>query len=171
MTLKTTMIALSAGALTLAGPVLAQDAPPAEIATAVGAAETAGVVSALMEAGEVTVFVPTNEALDNAPQDLLGDVLGDMELLASVIQGYAVEGTVMAADAMQAINDGGGTFEVESLGGTMLALTLDGDVISVAGVGETVATVVTRDVQFGNITIHVIDAAILPAMPEDLATE
>jgi uncharacterized surface protein with fasciclin (FAS1) repeats len=34
-----------------------------------------------------------------------------------------------------------------------------------------VATVVTPDVQFGNITIHVIDAAILPAMPEDLATE
>jgi uncharacterized surface protein with fasciclin (FAS1) repeats len=93
-------------------------------------------------------------------------VLADEDLLASVIQGYAVEGTVMAADAATAIADGGGTFEVESLGGTMLALTMDGDVISVAGVGSTVATVVQPDVQFGNITIHVIDAAILPMTME-----
>jgi uncharacterized surface protein with fasciclin (FAS1) repeats len=145
---------------------MAQDGPPEEISTAVEAAETAGVLSALLEGGEVTVFVPTNEALDNAPQDALGAVLADPEMLASVIQGYAVEGTVMAADAAQAIEDGGGTFEVESLGGTMLALTMDGDVISVAGVGSTVGTVVTPDVQFGNITVHVIDGAILPAMPE-----
>jgi uncharacterized surface protein with fasciclin (FAS1) repeats len=160
-----TITTILAGGLALAGPAFAQDIPE-EISTAVGAAETAGVIQTLMDAGEVTVFVPTNEAIASAPQDLLGEILGSPEMLASVIQGYAVEGTIMAADAMTAIEEGGGTFEVESLGGTMLALTMDGDVISVAGVGDIVGTVVTPDVQFGNITVHVIDGAILPAMPE-----
>jgi uncharacterized surface protein with fasciclin (FAS1) repeats len=155
-----------ASALALATPVLAQDGPPEEISTAVGAAETAGVLETLMGAGEVTVFVPTNDAITAAPEDVMGEVLGSPDLLASVIQGYAVEGKIMAADAMTAIEESDGTFEVESLGGTMLALTLDGDVISVAGVGETVATVTQADIEFGNITVHVIDAAILPAVME-----
>jgi uncharacterized surface protein with fasciclin (FAS1) repeats len=163
--LRTLAIATcAAGAL--AFPALAQDAPPEEISTAVEAAETAGVIETLMAGGEVTVFVPTNDALAAAPQDVLSTVLGDPATLASVIQGYAVSGTVTAADATQMLTDNNGTLEVESLGGTMLALTLDGDVISVAGVGDTVATVVTPDIQFGNITVHVIDAAILPAVPE-----
>ena len=113
------------------------------------------------------MFVPTNDALAAAPQDLFAQVTGDPELLATVIQGYAVEGTVTAAAATDLINENDGTFEVESLGGTILALTLDGDVISVAGVGDTVATVVTPDVQFGNVTVHVIDGAILPALPPE----
>jgi uncharacterized surface protein with fasciclin (FAS1) repeats len=161
----TTSTALVAAALALTGPAFAQDVP-SEISTAVEAAETAGIISALTGGGEVTVFVPTNDAIAAAPQDLLGQVLADPEVLASVIQGYAVEGKIMAADATQLLTENDGTLEVESLGGTMLALTLDGDVISVAGVGETIATVVTPDIEFGNITIHVIDAAILPAMPD-----
>ncbi|TFL19990.1 fasciclin domain-containing protein [Jannaschia formosa] len=159
---------LSAGTLALTAPAFAQDAPPAEISRAVEAAETAGVLETILAGGEVTVFVPTNEALASAPQEVLGEVLGDPERLAAVIQGYAVEGTVMAADAEQAILAGEGVFEVESLGGTMLALTMDGDVISVAGAGETVALVVTPDIQFGNVTIHTIGSAILPGTPEDM---
>jgi uncharacterized surface protein with fasciclin (FAS1) repeats len=166
----TTKIRSTAGwllgaALALPAAALAQDIPE-DISTAVETAEMAGVVGAITSGGEVTVFVPNNEAIAGAPSQVLDQVLADEEMLSSVINGYAVEGTVMAADAAEAITSGGGTFEVESLGGTMLALTMDGDVISVAGVGDIVGTVVTPDVQFGNITVHVIDGAILPAMPE-----
>ena len=164
---QVTTTALTAGALALAAPAIAQETPPEEISTAVEAAESAGIIETLTSGGEVTVFVPNNGAIEGAPQDALQTVLADPALLTSVIQGYAVEGTVMAADAMQMIEDNGGMFEVESLGGSMLSLMMDGESIAISGEGETTAMVVTPDLQFGNITIHVIDGAILPvALPE-----
>lgn len=163
---QATTTVLTAGALAFAAPVLAQETPPEEISTAVEAADTAGIIETLVSGGEVTVFVPSNDALTAAPQDALQTVLADPSLLTTVIQGYAIDGTVMAADATQMISDNGGTLEVESLGGSMLTLTLDGETISVSGEGDTMATVVTPDLQFGNVTIHVIDGAILPvALP------
>ena len=150
----------AAGALAFAMPALAQDAPPEEISTAVGAAETAGVLETLMSGGEVTVFVPTNDALAAAPQDQLNEILGDPEMLAQVIQGYAVSGAVMAADVMEMAADG--PADVDTMGGGTLQISVEGEQVMVKGEGDTMATVVTPDLQFGNITIHVIDAAVLP---------
>ena len=164
---QVTTTVLAAGTLAFAAPAFAQETPPEEISTAVEAAESAGIIETLTSGGEVTVFVPSNDAIAAAPQDALQMVLSDPALLTSVIQGYAVEGTVMAADAMQMVEDNGGTAEVETLGGTMLSLTMDGESLSVSGEGETMASVMTPDLQFGNITIHVLDGAILPvALPE-----
>ena len=151
---------LAAGALALAAPAFAQEAPPEDISQAVGAAETAGVLETLMSGGEVTVFVPTNDALAAAPQDQLNEILGDPEQLGAVIQGYAVSGTVMAADVMELAADG--PADVDTMGGGTLQVSVEGDQVMVKGEGDTMATVVTPDLQFGNITIHVIDAAVLP---------
>ena len=150
---------LAASTLAIAAPAFAQDVP-AEISTAVEAATSTGVLDALLAAGEVTVFVPTNDALAAAPQDMLSGLLADPEALAAVIQGYAVEGTVMAADVIEMAGEEG--TEVTTLGGQTLTLTvMDGNVM-VAGKGDTMATVITPDVQFGTITVHVIDGAVLP---------
>ena len=165
------MTLLFACATALAAPAFAQDGPPEEVSQAVEAADTTGVLETLLGAGDVTVFVPTNDALAAAPQDVLGTVLGNEATLAAVIQGYAVEGKVMAADVMAAIEENGGTYEVTSLGGTPITLTMDGESVMVAGAGDTMATVVTPDVEFGTITVHVIDGAILPAPAEELPTE
>ena len=150
-----------AGTLAFA-PAFAQETPPEEISTAVEAAETAGVLETLLSGGEVTVFVPTNDALTAAPQDALSEILSDPERLAQVIQGYAVEGTVMAADVMQMASDGGGTTEVDTMSGDTLTISVEGESVMVKGIGDTMATVVTPDLQFGNVTVHVIDAAVLP---------
>lgn len=155
---------LAAATIGIAAPAFAQDAMvPEEISTAVEAAETTGVLDTLLAGGEVTVFVPTNEALAAAPQDALAELMADPERLAEVIQGYAVSGTVMAADVMQMAMDAGGMTEVETLGGSTLSISVEGDQVMVKGSGETMATVVTPDLQFGTITVHVIDAAVLPA--------
>ena len=150
-----------AGTLAFA-PAFAQETPPEEISTAVEAAETAGVLETLLSGGEVTVFVPTNDALTAAPQDALSEILADPARLAQVIQGYAVEGTVMAADVMQMASDGGGTTEVDTMSGDTLTISVEGESVMVKGIGDTMATVVTPDLQFGNVTVHVIDAAVLP---------
>ena len=157
---QTSLVALTMG---LAAPALAQDAtPPEEISNAVDAAQTAGVVDALLAGGEVTVFVPTNDALAAAPQDALSDLTSDPERLATVIQGYAVEGKVMAADAMTMATDAGGSTTVDSLAGTPLTVMVEGDSVMVGPSEDAMATVVTPDLEIGNVTIHVIDTAFLP---------
>ena len=148
-------------ATSLAAPALAQDVPE-EISSSVEAAQTAGVVETLVSGDPVTVFVPTNDALAAAPQDALTDLMGDTERLAEVIQGYAVSGTVMAADAATMATDAGGSTTVETLGGGMLTVMAEGDTVMVGPSEDTMATVVTPDLSLGNVTIHVIDTAFLP---------
>ena len=147
--------------LGLAAPAFAQDVPE-EISSAVEAAETAGVIETLTSGEPVTVFVPTNDAIAAAPEDALAEVTGDPEALASLIQGYAVSGTVMASDAISMAQDAGGETTVDTLGGSTLTISSDGEQVMV-GTGDTMATVVTPDLTLGNVTIHVIDTAFLPA--------
>ena len=157
-----TMLAATT-ALALAVPAFAQDVPE-EVSTAVGAADSAGVIETLVAGGEVTVFVPTNEAVEAAPQDALSGLLEDTDELAKVIQGYAIEGTVMAADAIALAEGSDGPVEVDTLGGgTLMVMVQDGSVM-VGPNEDTMATVVTPDLQIGNITIHVIDTAFMPNM-------
>ena len=162
MTAARTSLAAAAAALALAVPAFAQETPPAEISAAVEAAQAAGVLDTLLQGGEVTVFVPTNDALAAAPQDALNEIVSNPERLAQVIQGYAVEGTVMAADVTQMATDAGGSTMVTTMGGNDLEISVMDGQVMVKGIGDTTATVVTPDLQFGNITIHVIDAAVLP---------
>ena len=155
---QTSLLVLGVG---LAAPALAQDVPE-EISGAVEAAESAGVVETLTSGDPVTVFVPTNDALEAAPQDALSDLVADQERLAEVIQGYAVSGTVMASDAMTMASDAGGSTTVETLGGGMLTIMAEGDSVMVGPSEDAMATVVTPDLSLGNVTIHVIDTAFLP---------
>lgn len=162
--------ALTLAALGLAAPALSQDASPTEAAeaagvsidTAVEAATTAGLVEVLVSGEPVTVFVPSDDALAGAPEDALAEVVGDPERLAEVIQGYAVPGTVLAADAIALATDAGGEVMVDTLGGGQLTLMASGDSVMIQGSGETMGTVIVPDLTFGNVTIHIVDGAILP---------
>ena len=161
MTMRFVQSSIAALAIGLAAPAFAQDLPE-NIDTAVGAAESAGVVEMIVSGEEVTVFVPSNDALSAAPQEELTALQEDSARLGEVIQGYAVSGTVMAADAMQLAMDGGGSATVDSLAGTPLTIMVEGDTVMVGPEGGTMATVTEADRQVGNVTIHVIDTAFLP---------
>lgn len=161
-------IAATAGLL---APAFAQDAgSPSEAAAAAGvsidgaveAATTAGLVEVLTSGEPVTVFVPTDDALAGAPEEALAEVTGDPERLSQVIQGYAIPGTVRAADAIALATEAGGSVAVDSLAGTPLTIMVEGDQVMIQGQGETMGTVVAPDLEFGNVLIHVVDGAILP---------
>lgn len=147
--------------LPFAVPAAAQDVPE-EVGTAVDAAASAGVVETLVSGGPVTVFVPTNEAIANTPQDALSDLTGDSERLAEVIQGYAVAGMLKAADAIELAENTGGSTTVDTLGGGTLMVMVEGDTVMVGPSEDSMATVVTPDLELGNVTVHVIDTAFLP---------
>lgn len=153
--------AISAAVVASLGFVAVAQDVPAEISAAVEAAQAAGVVDALVGGDPVTVFVPTNDAVAGAPEEALADLLEDQDRLAEVIQGYAVSGTVMAADAIALAQDAGGEAMVETLGGGELTIQSDGEQVMV-GTGDAMATVVTPDLSIGNVTIHVIDGVFLP---------
>ncbi|WP_170133834.1 fasciclin domain-containing protein [Palleronia aestuarii] len=155
---QSSLIALTLG---LATPALAQDLSE-DVSDAVGAAETAGVTDMIVNGDEVTVFVPSNEALSAAPQEELNALMEDTDQLASVIQGYAVSGTVMAEDVIQMAEDAGGSTNVETLGGGSLMVEVDGDTVMVGPEGGPMTTVVDTDLQVGNVTMHVIDTAFMP---------
>ncbi len=157
----TARLALTAAALALSAPAWAQEAATetpdlSGVQTAIDAATTAGLLETLTSGEAYTAFVPTNEAIESV-QDAATDILADQEQTAQLIQGYVIEGNVLAADAIALVNDGGGTASVDSLAGTPINLALDGETLTVNG-----APVTTPDLQLGNVTVHVIDGVYLP---------
>lgn len=143
----------------IAAPAFAQDLPE-EIGTAVEAADSAGVIEALVSGGPVTVFVPTNDAVSSAPEDALNDLLGDSERLAEFIQGYAAVGMLKSADAMELTSDG--TASLDGVGGGTLTIAQQDGTLMVGPSEDAMVAVVTPDLEFGNITVHVIDGVFLP---------
>lgn len=160
--MRRTAFLTTAATITFAALAVAQEsgtgatADLADANAAIEAATMAGLVETLASGGAYTAFVPSNDALA-AVQEAATELMGDQAQLATVIQGYVIEGNVMAADAMTLVADGGGTVTVESLAGTPLTLATEGESLTVNG-----AAVTRPDITLGNVTIHVIDAAFLP---------
>jgi transforming growth factor-beta-induced protein len=111
--------------------------------------------TALLDQGfPFTVFAPTNDAFD-ALFDALGvsqaEAYLNTDLLKTVLRYHVLEDAVMSAD----IEDGA---EVESLQGSVLTFSVDGDVVMVND-----ATVVAADIEATNGVVHVIDTVLVPA--------
>lgn len=63
-----------------------------ELSTLVDAVVAAGLVDALNDAENITVYAPTNAAFGNLPEDVLGAVLADTDLLTGVLTYHVTEG-------------------------------------------------------------------------------
>lgn len=156
---RTAWTTLTAATVAFAAPAFAQDAAlPEETTAAVEAATAAGVVETLASGDAYTVFIPTNTAIEAvATSEAATTVMADQAAFATLIQGYAIPGTVLAADAVTLVTDGGGTATVDSLAGTPIELGGTAEALTVNG-----ATVTTPDLAIGNVTVHIIDTAFLP---------
>ena len=96
--------------------------------TLVAAVQAADLVDALSSDGPFTVFAPTNDAFNNLPDGTLSTLLQpeNQETLQSILTYHVVAGQFMAEDVVQAINDNGGQFTVETLQGGELTLKIMG---------------------------------------------
>ena len=135
--------------------VVATAVAAGEFPTLVAAIEAAGLVETLQGEGPFTVFAPTEDAFA-AALDALGltpeQLLGDTELLTSVLTYHVVPGKNLAADVVGL--DGS---DVATVNGATVAVALDGDSVMVND-----ASVVTTDIEASNGVIHVIDTVLLP---------
>lgn len=124
--------------------------------TLVAALDAAGLVDtfASCDGPEYTVFAPTNDAFAAALAALglsAEELLGNTELLTSVLTYHVVSGKVMA----------------EQVVGLTSATTLNGAAITIAASDAGVVlngnvNVVTTDIEACNGVIHVIDGVLLP---------
>ncbi len=148
----------------------AQDAMPATVvdiaasnpdfSTLVTAVQTADLVDTLSSEGPFTVFAPTNEAFA-AALDALGITAEELlarDDLGAILTYHVIPSQVLAADVLAAVEAGGGTFEVQTVNGANITVTVVDGMVMLNGV----ATVTVTDLMAGNGVVHVIDAVLLP---------
>ena len=160
----TIVIAVFSLLLALALPVMAQDQTIVEIAagnddfsTLVAAVTAADLAETLSGDGPFTVFAPTNDAFETALDELgltLDDVVGDIDLLTSILTYHVVAGEVFAAD----LSDGQ---RVATVNGATFVVNLD-DGASITDSAGRSTNIVATDIDASNGVIHVIDSVILP---------
>ena len=132
--------------------------------TLVTAVQAADLVDALSSDGPFTVFAPTNDAFNNLPDGTLSTLLQpeNQETLQSILTYHVVAGQFMAEDVVQAINDNGGQFTVETLQGGELTLKLWEGNVNVKDTNGNKAQIIITDVETSNGVIHAINNVVLP---------
>lgn len=163
MTEETTAPATEDTAAAEAGTIVDIAAADENFSTLVSLLTTANLVETLSGEGPFTVFAPTNaafealaEKLGQTMDELSATLTEDTALLAKVLTSHVIAGKVMAADT--AALDG---TEVEMVSGEKATVASADGAVSLT-IGESVANVVTADIEASNGVIHVIDIPLLP---------
>lgn len=128
------------------------------------AIKAAGLEGALAGPTPYTLLVPSDAAFDKLPAGALDTLMkpeGRKELTA-VLTHHILPGTMLAADIGKAIDAGGGTTRIATLGGGTVTATRNGDAIVLADAAGTKATVSRADIARSNGVIHHIDAVLMP---------
>ena len=161
--------AAAVSAALLAAPAFAQEPDLSGVSTAIEAANAAGLADAIASTDGMTVFVPSNDAISAGPQDAISSLLADPEQLSSVITYYAIPAKLMAADVISQAEAEGGSIMPETVNGETLTISvMDGNVMIEGATGAT-ATVVTPDIEIGNVVLHVVDGLVLPEAPDAMS--
>lgn len=124
----------------------------------------AGLGQTLLDAEEITVFAPTNQAFVDLLNELglnsldeLIDAIG-IDGLQTVLGFHVVPSVAFAADLQE------GDQEVPTLAGENLTVTRTGSAVTVTDADGNVYNVVTADVAIENGVVHVIDGVLLPTL-------
>lgn len=143
----------------------ATDAGLTTLLDAVGAVD--GLAEDLLEANEITVFAPTNEAFeaaleayDAANLNELVEALGGVGNLETVLGYHVVADVAFAEDLSNGQS-------LPTLAGQNLTVNVTGSGVSVTDVSGNTFNVVTADVEIENGVVHVIDGVLLPELPEE----
>ncbi|SNS21674.1 transforming growth factor-beta-induced protein [Belliella buryatensis] len=143
-------------------PNVVEAATAAELSILLEAVTAAGLGSTLLEAEEITVFAPTNEAFGNLLTALevssLEELIEELgaEAVVKVLGYHVVPAVAFSFD----LNEG--SQQVPTLAGENLTVTRTGNNVTVTDSAGTTYNVVAADVVISNGVVHVIDGVVLP---------
>ena len=83
--------------------------------------------------------------------------------LTKVLTYHVVAGRVPAAQLVQAIRQGGGSYEIKTVAGQTLTARLDGNTVAITDAAGRTSRVTQTDVKATNGVIHVTDGVFLPS--------
>ena len=127
------------------------------------AAKAAGLDQTLAGPGPYTVFVPTDQAIGQAPAGTFDTGPGNRAQLTGIITNMILPGTVLVADIDKAIDAGKGKAPLATMGGGTLTATKDGGNTVIADSAGHKATITQGDQQFSNGVVHEVSAVLMPA--------
>ena len=133
-------------------------------ATLTNALKAAGLTETLSGPTAYTVFAPTDAAFEQLPGTTANDLLAPdaKGQLVALLTAHIVPGTVTVRDVAAAIERGGGTAEMATVGGSTLSFTREGEALVVAS-GDSRARIAGSEQLQANGVIHSIDAVLMPA--------
>ncbi len=135
--------------------------------TLVAAVKAAGLVETLQGEGPFTVFAPTNDAFENLPEGTVSSLLKseNKDKLVNILTYHVISGDLSYEDLANAIEEGGGQAEFETVSGETLTFMWNGPHnIVVMDESGRVAHISTYNVNQSNGVIHVVDTVLLPGM-------
>ncbi|MDC6391084.1 fasciclin domain-containing protein [Maribacter sp. PR1] len=132
--------------------------------TLVTAVKSADLVGTLSSEGPFTVFAPVNAAFDALPDGTVANLLkpANKATLTGILTYHVVAGKYMAGDVIKAIKGNNGMFNVKTVQGGTITLSLSGDKVMLKDAKGNMAEVVIADVAASNGVIHAINAVVMP---------
>lgn len=117
--------------------------------TFMAAAETAGMADKLKNSGPYTIFIPSDSAFRQLPQETRDALLKDKEKAAELVAYHVIPGALTVADVKPG--------KVQTVQGSPVTLTSDNGSVTVEN-----AKVIQSDLKADNGVIHEIDQVVLP---------
>lgn len=135
-----------------------------EGSTFAAAAKASGLDATLAGPGPYTVLVPRDEAFQQLPAGALDTLMKPESRadLTGLLSLHILPGTMLSSDIATAIDKGGGTASIATMGGGTLTATREGEAIVLADGAGTKARVVNADMERSNGVVHQIDAVLMP---------
>lgn len=132
--------------------------------TLVAAVKAADLVETLSSEGPFTVFAPVNDAFAALPEGTVPGLLKpeSKSALIGILTYHVVSGKFEAAAVIDAIKANNGAFEVATVQGGKIVLSLADGQVKLTDEKGNVATVVIADVAATNGVIHAIDTVVMP---------
>jgi uncharacterized surface protein with fasciclin (FAS1) repeats len=132
--------------------------------TLVTALKQAGLAETFMNEGEYTVFAPTNDAFNKVPKATMVTLMSEdgRATLQNLLKYHVVAGEFKAGAVMKAIADNNNAYNVTTLAGQNITLSVNDGKVMIKDANGKMSTVVMADVDASNGVIHAIDTVIMP---------
>ncbi|VXC66168.1 fasciclin domain-containing protein [Sphingomonas sp. AX6] len=132
--------------------------------TLVAAVKAAGLVDTLSGPGPFTVFAPTDAAFAKLPAGTVDTLVmpANKAMLTSILTYHVVPGKLSAADIAAQAARNGGTLNLRTVAGGMIALSRAGNGWRIVDAKGGTSMITIADVNQSNGVIHVVDTVLMP---------